>query len=171
MDVAALILGPLAALIGVWVGAVLSARGQQRMWERERDQRELEAVRKACGDYVAATRRLTAYLKDPNTTVRTVDDHDARSVIPITAEPSFHLSLEEASAAVLLVVRDSATIERARELRAALNDLAVLRADHPGTHLPLGALGVIRQAEAAFVNAARAELGAQPLAVGLYRYG
>nr|UUG47328.1 hypothetical protein [Amycolatopsis sp.] len=79
------------------------------------------------------------------------------------------MDLESASASVLLAVRSTETVDQARDVRRILADLAVARADHPGTALPPDLLAKLRTAEAMFINAARAELGVQPLARGLYR--
>jgi hypothetical protein len=165
-----LLLGPIAALLGVLLGGLLTSRNQRQIWQREQQQAEREAVRNACSEYVSATRRFASYIKDINTTVTTVPGLAAdEDPIHVVDDPSFHFDLERASAAVLLAVRTSETVERARDLRRALADLAVARAAHPQAALPSERLTVLRATEAAFINAARAELGAPALARGLYR--
>lgn len=169
MTTVALILGPLAALIGVWLGGVLARRTQREGWQRDHDRQERESVRRACSAYVAAARRFTAHVKDVNTEITVVPNPEWGEPIHVVKDPTFHLELETASADVLLVVRTVETVQCARNLRNALNALALARADRPGAALPLERLAEIRSAEIAFINAARAELGAPGLTVGLYR--
>ena len=166
-----LVMGPLAALVGVWLGGVLTSRTQRHAWHREQDRREREAIRSACSAYVAAARRFASYVKDVNTEITAVPNPESGEPIHVVKDVSFHLELETASAEVLLVVRTAGTVQHARTLRNALGSLALARAERPGAALPRERLADIRAAEIAFINAVRAELGTPALTGGLYSLG
>jgi hypothetical protein len=163
-----LVMGPIAALLGVWIGGVLSSRTQRETWQREQERRERDAIRGACGCYVAAARRFASYIKDLNTEITVVPHPGPAGPIHVLQDPTFHLELESASAEVLLVVRAAETVQSARNLRTTLFALAVARANNPDGFIGDKGLAELRVAEAAFVNAARAELGAPRLASSLY---
>jgi hypothetical protein len=166
----AVMLGPVAALLGVVLGGLLTSRSQMQRWQREEDHKEREAIRTACAGYVAAARRYAGYIKNVNARVTVVPGNtpdDAR--IHALDDPALLMDLETASASVLLAVRSSTTVTCARDVRRVLADLAVARADRPGTGLPDELLATLRAAEAAFINAARVELGVPALTHGLYR--
>ncbi|HEU5472726.1 MAG TPA: hypothetical protein VFV67_18925 [Actinophytocola sp.] len=163
-----LVMGPIAALIGVWIGGVLSSRSQRETWQREQERRERDAIRAAGGGYVAAARRFVSYVKDLNTEITIVPHLGSAGPIHVLQDPTFHLELESASAEVLLVVRSAETVQSARNLRTTLFALAVARANNPDGVVGDKGLAGLRAAEAAFVNAARAELGAPALTSGLY---
>jgi hypothetical protein len=170
MNSLTVLLSPVAALLGVMFGGLLTSRTQLQHWRREKDHKEREAIRTACIAYVAAARRYAGHIKDINVTVtvvpgKTSDDDRIHTL----QDPALLMDLETASAGVLLAVRTSATVGRARDVRRVLADLAVARADHPGASLPDELLARLRTTEVEFINAARTELGAPALEHGLYR--
>ena len=164
----ALVMGPIAALIGVWIGGVLSSRTQRETWQREQERRERDAIRAACGSYAAAARRFVPYVKDLNMEITIVPHRGPAGPIHVLQDASFHLEFESASAEVLLVVRTAETVQSARNLRTTLFALAVARANNPDGFIGDQGLAELRAAEAAFVNAARVELGSPALTSGLY---
>ncbi|WP_405070887.1 hypothetical protein OG558_15450 [Kribbella sp. NBC_01510] len=106
-----------------------------------------------------------------DTVVRIYMDPADGNTIAAADDKAFSLALEEASAAVLLTVRNSETIDRARDLRRAVIEMAVSRAGNPGRRMPLTIHEAVRLAESGFINAARNELAAPALEGGLYRLG
>jgi hypothetical protein len=168
MSSVVLVLGPFVALLGVLLGGVLSSRTQRETWRREQDRREREAIRSACAGYVAATRRFISYVRDRNTKIAVVSDPErGGGRTHVLEDLSYHLEVENASAELLLVVRTVETVRHARNLRRTLSQLALARAERPGSALP-EELSATRTAEIAFINAARAELGVPALDRGLY---
>src|SRR5687768_10788170 len=90
MDLVALIMGPVVALAGVWLGGWITSRDQARLRDREERRHEREELRAACRAYLAAARQFDQYLKDPRTVIGIVPNPAGAHPIPIfdaRAEP------------------------------------------------------------------------------------
>ena len=166
MNLAALIVGPIVALAGVWLGGWITSRGQERLRDREERRHERDELRVACRAYLAAARQFDQYLKDPRTVIDTVANPGAPHPIPIfdaRAEP-YNQTLEACSASLLFAAASVETINQATRLRTALVRLAVARAEHPGPgRIPNEPVLAVLAAERDFMNAARRDLGLAPM--------
>lgn len=150
------LIGTLGVLAGVALGAILSARAQNRVWQLQAAERSAEERRRIYGEFLAAARvwRATVMsLEVPIVNASTIsrqphaDGGDA-------AISTIRLRME-----VGLVAHDSETTETARVIIAEVRSLSEARANAAAGQVPTEIIDRCRRAEGAFVAAARAELG------------
>ena len=150
------VLAVLGSLGGVALGSYLSGRAQTRAWQREaldRDNRDKRAIMSA---FATAAREWRA----------TVMSEDATLLQASTVSRSRHAFGGEAQAETLrrqqeirLVSSTVETAQAAYQVVSALTHLAEVRVDHAAGEIPDETIQFCRDAEAAFLAAARSELG------------
>ncbi|GAA3215810.1 hypothetical protein ACFO1B_14825 [Dactylosporangium siamense] len=164
------VMGPLVALIGVWLGSWLTLRNERQKAQAEQRHREREELRRAYSRYLTACRQFVDYLKQPANPVDVIRSPDGRLVVPKLSGDGAALrqAVEAASADLLMVTSSPDVAEQARELRVAVLRFAIDRANSPDGIVPDLSFRTFQPSEQAFLNAARRDLGMAAIDVALW---
>jgi hypothetical protein len=170
MELAPAILGPLVALVGVWLGGWLTSRSVRQAAEIEQQRRSHEELRRVYSTYLAVCRQFVDHLKRPANKVRLARSTDGAIEVPLLSREGRALrqAVEAASADMLLMAHSSIILERARLLRVAAIRFAVGRARSSDGFVPEDDRVAFLDAEQEFVNAVRTDLGMSTMDVSLW---
>jgi hypothetical protein len=154
-------LGPVAALLGVAVGGLLSFRSQDRAWRREDLQRLRNDRQQAYARMAAAAREYRSYAMRRDAVIEIVSHPDGVRLIPLFGNDGTHFkqALESAYAELKLVAVDQEIVGTAAMLARMMRRCAVARVLHDGGLVGEKIDTAIWTAERAFIDTARRELG------------
>lgn len=151
----------LVALLGVWLGAALSARSRERAWAQERRERGRESRQSVYAAFLVAMRQYIAYVTGPDAEV-TVVTHSAQGYpMPVLAGEGADLYrvTESAYAELQLAALHQETVNKAHLLARAGRRIAVAVAQADQSPLPIDERKRrYWEIEREFVNQVRREL-------------
>jgi hypothetical protein len=165
-QVAVSLISTFGVLLGVGLGAVLTARAQLTAWRRQEEDRSRQERRKTYASFLAAAREWRATVMSP----------DARIVEASMTSRVRHASGEEAGVAamrtraeVALIVADEETLTATDDLVSAVRRIAEARGRYEAGKVPEPIVQQCREAERRFLVAARRELGSAALRAAKYQ--
>jgi hypothetical protein len=151
----------IAALLGVFLGGMLTFRNQERAWAREHRRQWRDVRLEASIAFVAATRAMLVYLSSPAAAITTAP-HPRRpgEMIPYFDEVGRQLR-EEMEAAITKIRLVAHSLETARAAHVVVVDLRLLavgRAAHGHDDVPDELFVRFWASQQQFLTAARAEV-------------
>ncbi|MFC3449637.1 hypothetical protein [Amycolatopsis speibonae] len=165
MNVAVSVITPVVALIGVFLGGWLSYRNQDRLWWRDHERQWRDQRLSIYQEFLAASREYIAFALEPTAKIVARPHPRLRGhLMPYFDEAGrpYKEHLEAGMVAVCLVADTAKAVETSPELVRSVRQIAAWRADHEAGDRGDELFDAFWAAEAAFVAAARDELGLTP---------
>ncbi|GIJ45203.1 hypothetical protein Val02_20890 [Virgisporangium aliadipatigenens] len=154
------VLSTAGALLGVALGAALTARAQTRVWHLGETARATSERRRVYADFLAAQRHWRAAVMDPDVHVMAASTFSRK---PHADGGQAALDVLRLRMEIELSAPSARVPTAARDAYRATIALAEARAVHPAGGVPEEILERCRRAEKAFADVAREELGAGAL--------
>jgi hypothetical protein len=162
-------LSAVLALVGVWLGSLLSARSVDRAARREEAYRWRDMRRACYGAFIGSVRDLQAYVTGTDSQVTiTLSPADGKLVPSFDASGLLHRQrLDACYADVQLLARDDEVIRAATILYRLVYRLVIARGVY-GRVIPDEVSDPLWEAEREFINISRRDLTLSPLAGELF---
>jgi hypothetical protein len=156
-----LLLSPLVALLGVWLGGLLTARTQERAWRQEESRRWCDTRLATYGEFVATIRDFRTWVLRPDARIDALRHPDGLRVVPSfgSDDSPAYQRIESSLAQVKMVAADQRTVDAALHHMRIARRFAVARSIYGITDIPAKLWVRLFSTELEFVNSARAELG------------
>jgi hypothetical protein len=153
------------ALLGVFLGGLVSFRNQDRLWWRDHARQWRDVRLAAYQELLSAHRQYIAFTLEPTAKISAVPHpHLPGHLMPFFDEAGrpYKENLETAMMAVRLISEDQQTVDACTELVRRARQVAAARATHNASDYLTEPFQELWAAEKVFMAAARQELGLTP---------
>lgn len=144
-----------AAIGGVALGALLTARSQRQLQRSLDDQAARESRARAYIDLLVAYRRFRRYILSATASVVILAGPEGQQLPVVEGSEKYWRDVDEAAAAVDVLAGDRPPAEFGRRLGKEIGILARAKADAGTGYVPDEVVRRVREAEQAFATAAR----------------
>lgn len=151
--------GPISALLGVWLGTMMSARAQDRAMRQDQERQAAEVKRAAYVSHLTALRAYLVYVTSHAGEISVIRDQGGNPTRPSFSGRGHDVreAVETTYTALQLVAAEQETVNQAHLVSRAARRIAVAAAEHDPQ---LGQkLLIFWELERKLVNQLRKELG------------